>query len=36
MLQQKTQKYIGSWDYYGQLYANKIDNQEEMDNVLEK
>ena len=34
--QQTTQKYKGSWDYYQQLYANKMDNVEEMDKVLEK
>ena len=32
--QQTTQKYIR--DYYQQLYANKVDNLEEMDNFLEK
>ena len=32
--QQTTQKYIR--DYYEQLYANKVDNLEEMDNFLEK
>ena len=34
--QQTTQKYKGSWDYYQQLYANKMDNLEEMDEFLEK
>ena len=34
--QQKTQKYKGSWDYYQQLYANKMDNMEVMDKFLEK
>ena len=34
--QQTTQKYKGSWDYYQQLYANKMDNLEEMDKFLEK
>ena len=34
--QQTTQKYKGSWDYYQQLYANKMDNVEEMDTFLEK
>ena len=33
--QQTTQKYKGSWDYYQQLYANKMDNLEEMDKFLE-
>ena len=32
--QQTTQKYKG--DYYQQLYANKMDNVEEMDKFLEK
>ena len=31
-----TQKYKGSWDYYQQLYANKMDNLKEMDKFLEK
>ena len=31
-----TQKYKGSWDYYQQLYANKMDNMEEMGKFLEK
>ena len=34
--QQTAQKYEGSWDYYQQLYANKMDNVEEMDKFLEK
>ena len=34
--QQTTQKYKGSWDYYQQLYANKMDILEEMDKFLEK
>ena len=34
--QQTAQKYKWSWDYYQQLYANKIDNVEEMDKFLEK
>ena len=35
--QQTTLKYKGSLrDYYQQLYANKMDNLEEMDKVLEK
>ena len=29
-LQQTIQKYVGSWDYYKQLYVNKMD-PEEMD-----
>ena len=32
--QQTTQKYIR--DYYEQLYANKVDNLEEMDEFLEE
>ena len=35
-LQQNTQIYNGSWDYYKQLYSNKMDNLEEMDKFLEK
>ena len=37
-LQQKMQKYKGSKkkNYYKQLYANKMDNLEEMDSFLEK
>ena len=31
-----SQKYKGSWDYHKQLYANKMDNLEEMDKFLEK
>ena len=34
--QQTTLKYKGSWDYYQQLYANKMGNLEEMDKFLEK
>ena len=34
--QQTTQNYKGSWDYYQQLYANKMDILEEMDKFLEK
>ena len=35
--QQTTQKYKGSLrDYYQHLYANKMDNLEEMDKFLEK
>ena len=34
--QQTTQKYKGSWDYYQQLYANKIDNLEEMGEFFKK
>ena len=35
--QQTTQKYKGFIrDYYQQLYANKMDNLEEMDKFLEK
>ena len=30
------QKYKGLWDYYEQLYGNKMDNQKEMDRFLEK
>ena len=30
------QKYKGLWDYYKQLYANKMDNLEEMDKFLER
>ena len=35
-LQQTTQKYKGSWDYYQQPYDNKMDNLEEIDEFLEK
>ena len=34
-LQLTPQKYEGSWDYYKQLYASKMDNLEEMDQFLE-
>ena len=34
--QQTTLTYKGSWDYYQQLYANKMDNLEEMEEFLEK
>ena len=30
------QKYKGLWDYYEQLYGNKMDNLDEMDRFLEK
>ena len=30
------QKYKWLWDYYEQLYSNKMDNLEEMDRFLEK
>ena len=30
------QKYKGLWDYYEQLYGNKMENLEEMDGFLEK
>ena len=32
--QQTTQKYKGSWDYYQELYTNKTDNLEDMDEFL--
>ena len=35
-LQQIPQKYKGSWDYYKQLYTNKMDTPEEMDKCLER
>ena len=35
-LQQTTQKYKRSLENYEQLYANKMDNLEEMDRYLEK
>ena len=35
-LQQTMQKYKRLWDYYEQLYGNKMDNLEEMDRFLEK
>ena len=34
-LQQTMQKYKWLWDYYEQLYGNKMDNLEEMDRFLE-
>ena len=34
--QQTTQKYKESWDYYQQIYANKMDNLKEMEKFLEK
>ena len=30
------QKYKGLWDYYEQLYGNKMEHLEEMDRLLEK
>ena len=30
------QKYKGLWDYYEQIYGNKMDHLEEMDRFLEK
>ena len=35
-LQQTMQKYKGLWDYYEQLYGNKMDNLEEIERFLEK
>ena len=35
-LRQTMQKYKGLWDYYEQLYGNKMDNLEEMDRCIEK
>ena len=35
-LQQTIQKHKRLWDYYEQLYGNKMDNLEEMDRFLEK
>ena len=35
-LQPTPQKYKWSWDYYKQLYANKMGNLEEMDKFLER
>ena len=35
-LQQTMQKYKGLWDYYEQLYGNKMDNLEETNKFLEK
>ena len=29
-------KYKGSWEYYKQLYVNKLDNIEEMDRFLQR
>ena len=34
--QQTAQKYKGSWDYYQQLYAYKMDSVEEMDKFFKK
>ena len=34
--QKTAQKYKGSWDYYQQWCANKMDNLEEMDEFLER
>ena len=33
-LQKTVQQYKGLWDYYEQLYGNKMDNLEEMDRFL--
>ena len=35
-LQLILQKYKGSWDYSEQLYADKVDNLEEMDRLLQR
>ena len=35
-VQQTMKKYKGLWDYYEQLYSNKIDNLEEMDSFFKK
>ena len=35
-VQQTMQKYKGLWDYYEQIYGNKMDHLEEMDRFLEK
>ena len=35
-LQQTIQKYKRLWDYYEQIYSNKMDNLEETDSFLEK
>ena len=35
-LQQTIQKYKGLWDYYEQLYDNKMNNLEEMNRLVEK
>ena len=34
-LQQAMQKHKGLWDYYKQLYGNKMDNLEKIDRFLE-
>ena len=36
MLPLTPQKYKGLWDYYEQLYANAMDNLEEMHKFLER
>ena len=36
VLKQMPQKYKGSWDYFNQLYADNMDNLEEMDKFLDK
>ena len=35
-LQMTALKYKGSWEYYKQLYVNKLDNIEEMDGFLQR